>query len=282
VWLACTTSHWALTGIHCCMAVLFPLHAPPPKLYVVPLLRSCLCCLLYVYVASGCTPVAATEAILNLMQVRLSNLTALLQLSDGAAGATRWRPPAARVFRYSPHTVWLEDRPRVDAPAPEEERGNEDDAAERQRSGQTEESDSEESSDEQSDDDSSAEESDDGSDQLQHPAVVGKQLQHASPWALFVMAAAVQYDARPERPHHSTAHTRGELEGGGGGSAPPHAEAEHRHGVFCAHELPRGAVVCEVSGVGRQVCAASPCPCTGYSASCVATRRAEHLHGPLA
>ena len=54
----------------------------------------------------------------------LSNLTALLQLSDGAAGATRWRPPAARVFRYSPHTVWLEDRPPVEEeqeqpPAPE-------------------------------------------------------------------------------------------------------------------------------------------------------------------
>jgi len=90
--------------------------------------------------------------------------------------------------------------------------------------------------------------------------VVGKQLQHASPWALFVMAAAVQYDARPERPHYPTADLRGEALEGGGGHAPPHAEAEHRHGVFCAHDLPRGAVVCEVSGVGRQVCVCVRCP----------------------
>ena len=90
--------------------------------------------------------------------------------------------------------------------------------------------------------------------------MVGKQLQHASPWALFVMAAAVQYDARPERPHYPTADLRGEALEGGGGHAPPHAEAEHRHGVFCAHDLPRGAVVCEVSGVGRQVCMCVRCP----------------------
>ena len=56
-------------------------------------------------------------------QVSLSNLTALLQLGERTSGAARYRPPAVRVFRYSPHTVWLEDRPPVEEEEGEAEAG---------------------------------------------------------------------------------------------------------------------------------------------------------------
>jgi hypothetical protein len=45
-------------------------------------------------------------------------------------------------------------------------------------------------------------------DELHNPAVAAKQLQRASPFALYVMAAAVKYDARPSRSAEDTSDDR--------------------------------------------------------------------------